>query len=158
MIAAAGPQPPMAIRPLRGDGDLRIAVAVDPNLAAGVLANTVATISIGLGAVHPGLGNVKLFDEDGIGFNASADRPVTILEADGDALQRLLNRAMARQDRDQILTLVVFPGFARSIHSFPDYEKTLQERALRTEKIDGMGMCGPAKEVKSLTGALKLLR
>ena len=42
--------------------DKRIAIIVDPSLAIGLLANTVATIAIGVGAVEPAFGNVSLTD------------------------------------------------------------------------------------------------
>jgi hypothetical protein len=54
--------------------------------------------------------------------------------------------------------IVTFPAFARSLHAYADYEATFPSRDLSEEAIDGLGLVGPSKWVKSLTGSLKLLR
>jgi hypothetical protein len=45
--------------------DKRIAIVVDPSLMIGLIANTIATIAIGLGAVEPAFGNMTLTDVAG---------------------------------------------------------------------------------------------
>ena len=140
---------------LRGTGDLRLAIVVNPALATGLLANTIGAIAIGLGAAQPGLGGVRLADQDGRSILTSADRPVPILQSDPQGLQALLAKAA---DRPAEAVLVAFPAFARALHSFAAYEDTFPTRDLKAEATDGLGVCGPAKWVKSLTGSLKLLR
>lgn len=142
-------------KPMRGEGELRIAIVVDPSLSLGFLANTVAAIGIGLGAETPGLGRVCLADASGFAITNSADRPVPILQADDETMKALLKRADRREAGCE---LVVFPAFARSLHSFGEYEKVFPEKLLLDEKVDGIGLCGPARWVNSLTGSLKLLR
>ena len=78
-----------------------------------------------------------------------------ILQADAAAIKSLLRKAADRPDG---AILVAFPAFARSMHGFADYEATVPTRNLNGEKIDGIGLCGPTKWVRSLTGSLKLLR
>ncbi len=141
--------------PLHGTGDFRLAIIVSPDLTPGFMANTVATIAVGLGAVHHGLGNVRLTDSDGLSILNSADRPVPILQARNDELLALLEKA---QSDEPDITLVAFPAYARSLHSFDEYETAFPKRSLRTEQLDGIGICGPFKRVRSLTGSLKLLR
>ena len=140
---------------LRGSGDLRLAIVIDPTLPIGLLANTVGAIAIGLGAEQPGLGRVELLDLNGDQAACSADRPVPILQANPATMGNLLTKARSRQAGD---ALVVFPAFARAVHSFDDYLAAYPERDLRQEKIDGIGLCGASKWVKSLTGSLSLLR
>lgn len=133
----------------------RIAIVVDPALAPGLLANTVAVIGIGLGAAQPGFGDTTLTDEAGRTVKNSADRPVPVLQADGAALRALLLKALpAPQDG----IVVPFPAFARGLHSFADYQAAFPGRDLGAETIDGLGLAGPERWVKSLTGSLKLLR
>ncbi len=141
--------------PLRGTGDLRLAIVLWPGLSKGFLTNTAATIGAGLGAAHPGVGSVRLRDKVGVETMNSADRPIPILQADPDQLRKLL--AKIQQDPEG-LSVVVFPEFARRLHTFAEYEAELQNRALDEVLLDGIGLCGPAQRVKSLTGALKLLR
>ena len=141
--------------PRHGGGDFRIAIVVDPDLPVGLLANTVATVSVGLGAMYPSTGRVPLIDGDGYAYSNSADRPVPILQAGGAAIQALMARAA---DRPKEATVVLFPAFCRALHTFTDYEAKVPHRSMKEEKIDGLGLCGPGKWVRSLTGSLKLLR
>lgn len=145
----------MPTGPLHGAGDLRLAVVVDPGLPLGLLANTVAVIAAGLGAAVPGIGGVRLTDARGFTFHNSADRPIPILGADGPSMTDLLARAASVPDRARV---VAFPAFARSLHAFADYAEATPLRHLDEEKIDGIGLVGPSRWVRSLTGALKLLR
>lgn len=140
--------------PLRGSTDLRVAIVVSPDQPLGLLANTVATIGVGLAAEHPGLGGVVLTDAAGASIYCSADRPVPILQSDPAGLQTLLKRAQA----DEAITCVAFPVFARSLHEFSEYEEAFPARTLSEEDLAGVGICGPSKVIRSLTGAFKLLR
>lgn len=137
------------------DPDTRIAVIVDPSLPVGLMANTVATIGIGIGAVAPAFGNTTLTDLTGRTVQTSANRPVPILQASPDAIGTLILRALPVPDGG---LLVPFPRFARNIHLFADYLADFPRRDLEKEIIEGLGIAGPSKWVKSLTGNLKLLR
>jgi hypothetical protein len=73
-LSALRPQSVTAREPLdlrahgrRGDrrmslADKRIAIFVDPSLTIRLIADTIATIAIGLGAVEPAFGNMTLTD------------------------------------------------------------------------------------------------
>ena len=140
---------------MRGEGDFRIAIVVDPTLSIGFLSNTVAAIGIGIGAAQPGFGGVELVDSSGNTIVNSSDRPVPILQADEDRMLLLIEKI---RDRPDSAIVVAFPAFARSLHSFADYESAFPACTLSGEKIDGIGLGGPAKWIKSLTGSLRLLR
>jgi len=135
--------------------ELRICVIVNPALPPGLLANTVAAIGIGLGAAAPQLAGTRLTDGAGRSIAVSSNRPVPILQADAATLGQLLQRAL-EGERDRVV--VPFPAFARALHDFADYEAAFPWRDLSQEVIDGIGLGGPSKWVRSLTGALKLLR
>ena len=134
----------------------RIAIVVDPTLAIGLIANTVATIAVGLGAVEPAFGNVTLTDAAGRLIKNSANRPVPILQAPAEAIRATLLRALMPTREGKIV--IPFPRFARSMHDFAAYQAQLAARDLATETIEGIGLAGPEKWLKSLTGSLKLLR
>ncbi len=133
----------------------RLAIIVDPTLTIGLIANTVATIAVGLGAAEPKFGNVTLTDRIGRSLKNSADRPVPILQAPSEVLRSTLLRALPAPEGGIV---VPFPQFARSLHTFADYRAQLEVRDLATETIEGIGLAGPERWVKSLTGSLKLLR
>ncbi|MBV7517886.1 MULTISPECIES: DUF2000 domain-containing protein [Sinorhizobium/Ensifer group] len=135
--------------------DIRLAIIVNPELPPGHLANTIAAISIGIGAAMPVLGNQHLTDSNQNTIDISSNRPVPILQADGRTIGALLLKALPKEE-DRII--VPFPAFARSLHSYADYETQFPERDLSEETIDGIGLAGASKWVKSLTGSLKLLR
>ncbi len=136
--------------------DFRIAIVVNPELPQGLLANTVGAISIGIGAKLPVLAARRLEDAKGRRIDISSSLPVPVLQADDEALRRLMLKALA--GADPAGAIVPFPAFARALHIYADYEASLPGRDLGEEKIDGLGIAGPSKWVKSLTGSLKLLR
>jgi hypothetical protein len=134
---------------------MRVAIIVDPTLPIGLVANTVATIGIGIGAIETDLGSTLLVDADGRKVRTSANRPVPILQATAEVLGALLLRAVSASEAGHV---VPFPRFARSLHRFEDYLAEFPQRDLKSEIIDGLGLAGPEKWVRSLTGNLKLLR
>jgi hypothetical protein len=133
----------------------RVAIVVDPSLSPGFLANTVAVIAIGLGAARPALAGDELADGAGRRYRISANRPVPVLQADDAAIRALLLRALPPLDG---AIVVPFPALARSLHAYADYAAIVPTRDLAGERIDGLGLAGPPHWVRSLTGALKLLR
>lgn len=135
--------------------DIRLAIIVNPKLPPGHLANTIAAISIGIGAAMPVLGNQHLTDSNQNTIDISSNRPIPILQADSRTIGALLLKALPKEE-DRII--VPFPAFARSLHSYADYETQFPERDLSEETIDGIGLASATKWVKSLTGSLKLLR
>ncbi|BCH21033.1 hypothetical protein MesoLjLc_08060 [Mesorhizobium sp. L-8-10] len=135
--------------------DIRLAVVVNPDLPLGILSNTVAAISVGIGAALPVLGACRLTDKRQNTIDISSNRPVPILQADPATIRTLMLKALAWPEERAV---VPFPSFARSLHDYADYEATFPGRNLEEEAIDGLGIAGPAKWVKSLTGSLKLLR
>lgn len=135
--------------------DKRIAIIVDPSLPPGLIANTVATIGIGIGAVDASFGNTPLQDVAGRAVQTSANRPVPILQASPEVIGALLMKALPVPDGGMV---VPFPRFARQIHLFADYLAEFPRRDLQEEIMEGLGVAGPTNWVKSLTGSLKLLR
>ncbi|AFK57358.1 DUF2000 domain-containing protein [Tistrella mobilis] len=135
--------------------DTRIAIVIDPALPAGLLANTIAGIAIGLGSARPALGAVALTDAAGRRTATITNLPVPVLQAPAEVIRGLLLKALPAPEE---AVVVPFPAFARSLHVFADYVAAFPDRDLGTESIDGVGLVGPGKWVRSLTGSLKLLR
>ncbi|QEN86937.1 DUF2000 domain-containing protein [Labrys sp. KNU-23] len=135
--------------------DIRLAIIVNPALPIGLVANTVGAICIGLGARMPVLGATQLADRQARYIDVSANRPVPVLQADGETIGAIMFKALPAADERAV---VPFPAFARSLHVFADYGTSMPERDLAEEEIDGLGLAGPSKWIRSLTGSLKLLR
>jgi hypothetical protein len=135
--------------------DMRLAIVVDPSLAIGLMANTVAAIGIGIGATTTQLGATVLTDSSGRTVRTSSNLPVPILQASPEVIGALLLRALPTPEGGMV---VPFPRFARALHRFEDYLAEFPQRNLASETLDGLGLAGPEKWVRSLTGSLKLLR
>jgi len=137
------------------EDDIRVAIIVNPALPMGLLANTVGAVAIGLGAKLPMLAACQLTDRQGCAVDIMSNRPVPVLQAGEDVIRGLMLKALP-QSRDR--AIVPFPAFARSIHAYADYERAFPDRELADEIIDGVGLAGASRWIRSLTGALKLLR
>ncbi len=135
--------------------DIRLAIVINPTLPLGLIANTAGAISIGLGAKFPVLAARQLTDREERTIDISSNMPVPILQADAETIRFLLLKTLPVEDDRAIIP---FPAFARSLHDYREYEATFPNRDLAGEAIDGLGLAGPSKWVKSLTGSLKLLR
>lgn len=131
-----------------------VVVVVDAGLPRGVLANTVAAISIGLGASSPTSGRTPLEDCGHQRVHSVSSRGVPVLGAGQSVLGDVLRRALPAPD-DGIV--VPFPLFARRIPTFEEYRASLAERHLEDEPLAGLGLLGPRRWVRSLTGSLGLL-
>jgi len=134
---------------------LRLAIIVNPELSLGLIANTSSALSIGLGAKFSQLAASQLSDSQGRTLDVSSKLPVPVLQASPEQMREILLKALTGEVERAI---VPFPAFARSMHSFYEYEQVFPQRDLAAETLDGLALCGPEKWVKSLTGALKLLR
>ena len=135
--------------------DIRLTIIVNPALPLGLVANTVGAISIGLGARMPALAARRLTDRESRTIDISSTLPVPILQAQADTIRALMLKALIPPQDGAI---VPFPAFARSLHDYRDYEAAFPGRDLAGEEIDGLGIAGPSKWIRSLTGSLKLLR
>ncbi|WP_117191069.1 DUF2000 domain-containing protein [Rhizobium terrae] len=135
--------------------DVRLAIIVNPALPLGLIANTVGNISIGLGARMPVLAARKLTDRENRVIDTSSNRPIPVLQAEGDVIRATMLKALTQPGERAV---VAFPAFARPLHDYREYEAGFPDRDLAEEVIDGLGLAGPSKWVRSLTGSLKLLR
>lgn len=134
---------------------IRLAIILNPELPPGLLANTAGAIGIGLAAKFPMLAGNALTDAKGATIDVSSKYPVPVLQGTPDHIKALMFKALDAQGERGV---VAFPAFARALHAFADYENLFPLRDLHDEIIDGLGLVGPEKWIKSLTGNLKLLR
>lgn len=135
--------------------DHRIAIIVDPALSPGFLANTVAVLGVGLGAAQPGFGNVTLTDAASRQVKNSADRAGAGAAGGCCADRRVAPQGSAGAAWRHCRAV---SGLCAQPARFSEYKAQFPTRDLSGERIEGLGLAGPARWVKSLTGALKLLR
>jgi hypothetical protein len=134
---------------------LRVAIILNPELPHGLLANTAGVIGIGLAAKFPMLAGHSLCDARGVSTDVISKYPLPILQATQDHIKALMFKALEAKGE---CSVVPFPVFARTMHTFEEYEQAFPLRDLYDEVLDGVGFVGPEKWIKSLTGNLKLFR
>lgn len=110
--------------------DWRVAIVVNPALTAGLMANTVAVIAIGIGAAYPNLAGDVLTDIKNRSYHISANCSVPILQAEHSLIQWLFLKSLPSPEQAAV---VPFPAFARSIHSYEDYASQVPTRDLAVE-------------------------
>ncbi|QEL54488.1 DUF2000 domain-containing protein [Chromobacterium paludis] len=135
--------------------DMRCAIIVDPELPAGVIANTAAVLSLTLGRRHPELIGEDLLDARGEARSGITTLPIPILKCGAEQLRALRAAASAHGGE---LTLVELISATRSTRSYQEYAAALAATAEDELQYQGLALCGPAKRVRQLTGSLGLLR
>ncbi len=130
-------------------------IVVDETLPAGVAANAAAIIGITLGCRHPGAVGPDLTDGGGEAHSGIIRIPVPVLKAGAETLRALRERlAEAGDDVDA----VDFSDVAQHCRSYAEYTEKTAKAAPRDFSYLGLGLFGPAKRIKKLTGSLPLLR
>ncbi|CAO3410835.1 DUF2000 domain-containing protein [Azospirillum largimobile] len=134
----------------------RCAFIIDRALPPGLIANTAAALSMTLGKERPELVGSDLIDADGIGHPGITTIVMPILVSDAEGL-RALRRQAAERETDG-LRVIGMTDVAQRAKSYDDYSRRLA--ATRQEELRYLGLClhGPAALVRSLTGALPLLK
>lgn len=135
--------------------DWHVSIVLDAALPPGRLANTAAVIAVGLGAARPELGGSRARDGRGRIGSGCCRLPNPILEANEGQQSALLGKAFPPPSG---AVIVPFPAFAAAVNDHAEYLAALAERDLGAERLIGLGLAGPRRWVKSLTGSLRLLR
>ncbi|WP_047238382.1 DUF2000 domain-containing protein [Chromobacterium subtsugae] len=131
----------------------RCAIIVDPDLPAGIAANTAAVLAMTLGRRHPELVGDDLADAAGSVRLGIVTTPIPVLQG-GAALLR----ALRAQALEAGLTVVELTAATRSTRSYQEYAAALRGTPEPDLRYQGLALCGPAKQVRRLTGSLGLLR
>jgi hypothetical protein len=133
----------------------RVAIVLDAKLPPGRLANAAAVIAVGLGAALPALGGTHAQDRYGRVGSGCSRLPIPVLEADESQRIALLAKIFPLPDG---AVAVPFPAFAAAVHDHAEYLAALAERDLAAGPLIGLGVAGPTRWVRSLTGSFRLLR
>lgn len=134
---------------------MRVALVVDGALPAGQAANVAACLAAGLGAAVPSLAGQALCDAAGLASLSSSSLPIAVLCGDDAGFARLLQQLAGRPAGAYC---VLFPRYAQAMHTAEDYWRRHAGSDHTGEPMLGVGLAGPPAWVRSLTGALPLLR
>jgi hypothetical protein len=134
----------------------KLVLLLNENLPSGVMANTAAILGISLGRRFPEAVGEDVTDGSGFSHEGIVKIPVPVLKGSEEKLKELRGM-LYREDYDD-LTVVDFSDVARGCRTYGEYV----EKSASTEESCyvylGLAICGDAKKVNSLTGAMPLLR
>lgn len=130
-------------------------IVIDETLPAGAAANTAAIIGVTLGKRHPEAVGPDVTDGDGTAHGGIIMIPVPVLKAKTETLRTLREKMReAGNDAD----FVDFSDVAQHCRTYEEYTEKTARIAERDFTYIGLGIFGPRRTVKKLTGSLPLLR
>lgn len=128
-------------------------VVIEHGLAPGLAANIAAVLALTLGKAAPHLIGPDVSDSDGNLYPGLTLLPLPVLTHHRDGLQNLTDAARAAG-----LLAVVMTDAAQRSKTYPDYMDQLTNTAEADLYPIGVGLLGPHKTLRRLTGSLPLLR
>jgi hypothetical protein len=128
-------------------------VVIEHGLPPGLAANTAAVLALTLGKAAPHLIGPDVSDSDGNPYPGLTLLPLPVLTHHQDGLQNLVNAARAAS-----LLAVIMTTAAQRSNTYPDYIDQLTNTAAADLHPIGVGLLGPRKTLRRLTGSLPLLR
>lgn len=136
--------------------DMKCVMVIDPDLPAGVIANTAAILGVTLGKQVPELVGEDIVDASGHTHRGIVTVPVAMLRGDAGILRELRERLYDPEFCD--LTAVDFSDIAQGCHVYAEYKKRAAAVPAQDHRYLGIAVYGNKKKVNSLTGSLPLLR
>lgn len=135
----------------------KIVLVLRSELPAASLVNIAACLTAGITARHPWLAGQPLQDAAGLCTVASSHLPIVALKADDAVFNRILQQ-LQQQDAGADNCVCLFPAYAKSMHSAPEYWQQHQQTAHDGSQLSGLALLGPKKWLNKLSGNLPLLR
>lgn len=129
-------------------------IVLDERLPAGVLANSVAALSVSAGKKHPELVGYALEDNQGYERNGITCVPIPILKG-GEQLNKIRESLRDYEDKITVIDLIDATSTTRS---YDEYAQALKETPVENLKYYGLLLYGHKKIINKFTGSLPLLR
>jgi len=135
---------------------MKCVMVIDQNLQLGMIANTAAVLAISIGKEVEGIVGEDIIDGDGIPHRGITNANIPILRGDAEIIRALKTRLS--QNGHGELYYVDFCDVAQKCKDYADYTALLAATPADELNYLGIAICGPDKQVNSLTGSLGLLR
>lgn len=135
---------------------MKCVMVIDQNLQLGMIANTAAVLAISIGKQVEGIVGDDLVDGDGGLHRGITNANIPILRGDATIIRSL--KTKLSQNGHGELYHVDFCDVAQQCKDYADYTALLAETPAEALNYLGIAICGPDKQVNSLTGSLGLLR
>lgn len=129
-------------------------IVVDSTLGLGHAANAVSVIGISLGRSVGGLVGPDMQSRDNINYPGVIYAPLPILLASNEYLQALQEKVLADAD----IHSVPFSSLAQSCKTYQEYEDRISSTDSFGIELVAIGLIGPQRKIKKLTGSLPLFK
>lgn len=133
---------------------MKVSIVVDPTLSLGLIANTVAVLSVALGASQSELIGPDTKDRSGVVHRGITRVPLPVLSASREQLSNLVHTAQLDPD----LIVIGFNHVAQNCTTYDDYLEKLESTSFESLHFLGVLLLGPQRSVARLTGSLPLLK
>ena len=131
-------------------------IVVDPTLPVGLIANTSAMLAMSIGNKIAGIIGEDARDKDGSVHRGITRAVVPVLKGNSDLIRHIRHKLIRKENGE--LFFVDFCDVAQRCVDYTDYLDKLRRVPADEIAYLGIAICGPDKQVNSLTGSLGLLR
>jgi hypothetical protein len=138
----------------RAKTTMKCVMVINPELPLGLIANTAAVLAISLGAKIDGIVGEDVLDQAGTVHRGLTTIPIPLLKGNSDVIRSLRTKLLTMGD----LYFVDFCDAAQQSKHYDEFTSRLMATSVDNLSYLGIAICGPEREVKSLTGSLALLR
>jgi hypothetical protein len=131
----------------------RCAIVVDSGLPLGQMANAIGVVALTVGQRWPTLVGEPLFDRSGFSHPGLIPVGIAVLGASQDALSRLRSNAI-----ECGCDVIDFPVQGQQTNDYAQFRDSVASLATEELRYSAIAVVGQKKQVRSVTGALPLLR
>lgn len=135
---------------------MKCVMIINQDLPVGLMANTAAVLALTIGHRIDGIIGKDLEDIDGQVHTGITQIPVPLLKGNSDLIRSIRERLLD-MDSEQVFYVDVC-DVAQQSKTYAQYEARLRETPVEQLTYLGIAICGPKKQVNTLTGHIGLLR
>jgi hypothetical protein len=129
---------------------------INQDLPVGLIANTAAVLALTIGHKVDGISGQDVEDSDGQVHTGITQVPIPLLKGDSNLI-RSTRAKLLDMDPEQVFFVDVC-DVAQQSKTYAQYEARLRETPVEQLTYLGIAICGPKKQVNTLTGHIGLLR
>ena len=135
---------------------MKCVMVINQNLPLGLIANTAAVLAISIGKKVEDIVGEDIMDGDGIVHRGITNTSIPILKGDAPLIHSI--KSQLSKNGNKGLYYVDFCDIAQKCKDYADYSVQLANTSADALNYLGIALCGPDKQINSLTGSLGLLR
>lgn len=135
---------------------MKCVMIIDESLPLGLIANTAAVLGVSLGAQIEGIVGEDVPDCAGGVHRGITKLSISLLKGSSELIYSIREKLVALDD--PALYYVDFCDAAQTSKKYEDYRSKMERIPADELQYLGIALCGPKKQVNTLTGSIALLR